>query len=408
MKLALQRYFRDWLFSLNSVLAMAAYLAPLLAVMGIQDGMVGTMVSRLASNPRHLVLEPKIFPGFPLEFFEKLRADPDVVFIAPHTRFNSLQVKLTRDGGDYLDVSVIPTGANDPLRAFSDAEEDISAPVGLTDVYLGARVSERLKLKKGGSATMRFSRAGSGKPVETADVPVRVKGVLPLNILSDMSVFASQELTEMIEDYKDLFAVEKLDLPGNPKTSPRRSYYSFRLNAKDFDAVERLRQKLEAGGLELKTRSREIADMKFMDRAFTAVFLTLLSVVGLGALLSAALNSVDQVAKNRRSLACLSLLGLPRSHLLIFSSFQSAVTGFFASIGAVSLYLAVEATLNNYFLEAEHALSRNIGGFNKVCHLSWEKLLSSSGVVILAMILASFAAYSAIASIEPSEGMRDV
>jgi ABC-type lipoprotein release transport system permease subunit len=114
------------------------------------------------------------------------------------------------------------------------------------------------------------------------------------------------------------------------------------------------------------------------------------------------------VGKNRKSLAYLALLGLPRSALLLFNSFQAAMTGLLASLGATGLFLVVEKVLNDYFLKAEGELGRTLGGFNHVCFLSWEKLLCSWAVVVLFMALASLASYSALSSIEPSEGMRDV
>ncbi|MDR2340702.1 MAG: hypothetical protein LBF40_11345 [Deltaproteobacteria bacterium] len=408
LKLALRRYLHDWLFSLNSILAMVAFLVPLLAVMGIHDGMVGTLVARFVSNPRHLEIVPNEYPNFPPGFIEELRKDPDTAFIVPLTRYLSWTVKLSKPGSEYIDVKIHPTGAGDTLRAFSDPPEDISEPPGLLDVYLSVRASERLGLKAGDKANVRFTRRLPDKPMEVADVGVTVRGVMPLTILRDSSILTSQPFMEMIERYKDGYGIPELGLPGASWDGKQNPYYSFRLTAKDFEAVERLQAKLEASGLEVETQSRDIAYIRFMDSAFTTVFLTLLAVVGFGAFASAASNSIDQVAKNRKSLAYLSLLGLPRWGLFAFTSVQAAITGLFASIGACSLFLVVERILNARFLGEEYSLSRNLGGFNKVCYLSLEKLLASSGVIILFMVLASFAAYSALSSIEPSEGMRDV
>jgi putative ABC transport system permease protein len=404
----MRRYFHDWLFSLTSVLSMVAFLVPLLAVMGIRDGMVGTLVARFVSNPRHLEITPKEYPSFPPEFIDSLREDPDTAFVVPLTRFLSWTVKLSAPGGEFLDVKIQPTGAGDTLRAFSEPPEDIGTEPGLLEVYLSVRASERLGLGAGDRAVMRFSRRLPGRPLELADVEVLVRGVMPLTILRDTSILSSQALMEMIERYKDGFGVPELGLPGAEWDGARHPYYGFRLTARDFDGVERLKRRLEAAGVEVETQARDIAYIRFMDGAFSTVFLTLLAVVGFGAFASAASNSVDQVAKNRKSLAYLSLLGIPRRGLFAFASVQAAVTGVFASLGACGLFLVVERVLNGRFLGAEQALSRNLGGFNKVCYLPWGKLLASAGVITLFMVLASFAAYSALSSIEPSEGMRDV
>jgi putative ABC transport system permease protein len=409
LRLALRRYLHDWLFSLNSILSMVAFLVPLLAVMGIQDGMVGTLVTRFVSNPRHLEIVPKVYPNFPVAFFESLRNDPDTAFVVPLTRFHSWKIKLApADGSEFLDVNIHPSGKGDTLQAFSDPPGNVEAGPGLLEIYISTKTADRLKAGAGDKVIARFSRRLPQSPLEIVDKEMEVLGVLPLNIFSDTSILTSQDFAEMVERYKDGFEVIELDLRGAPWERRRNPYYSFRLIAKDFEALARLRGRLEATGLEVRTEDRAIANIKFMDRAFTTVFLTLLVVVGLGAFASAASSSIDQVAKNRKSLAYLALLGLPRSSLLVFTSFQAAITGFFASIGATSLFLVVERVLNGYFIQAEHDISRNLGGFNKVCYLSWEKLLCSSGIIVLFMIFASFAAYSALSSIEPSEGMRDV
>ncbi|MDR2406256.1 MAG: hypothetical protein LBE27_07800 [Deltaproteobacteria bacterium] len=381
---------------------------PLLSVMGIHDGMVGTLVSRFVSNPRHLEIVPKEYPNFSREFIESLRNDPDTAFVVPLTRFHSWTVKLSKDNETYIDVKIHPTGAHDTLRAFSDPKDDIDQEIGLTEVFVGVRVAESLKLKAGDTPTVRFTRRLPGKPLEVADVVVTVRGILPLNVIRDLTILTSVRFMELIEEYKDGFEAIPLGLPGEPYVDREAPYYSFRLTAKDFDGVERLRQKLEAGGLEVDTKSSDISYIKFMDNAFNTVFLTLLVVVGGGAFASAASNSIDQVAKNRKALAYLALLGISRKCLFLFTSFQAAITGFFASIGACSLFLVVEHVLNSYFIGAEYSVSRNLGGFNRVCYLSSEKLFLASGIIILFMILASFAAYSALSSIEPSEGMRDV
>jgi putative ABC transport system permease protein len=178
-------------------------------------------------------------------------------------------------------------------------------------------------------------------------------------------------------------------------------YQRFRLYARDLDAVERVRSSLENRGVMVSARTSEIRRVRTMDTAFTVVIFTLVGVVGAGAFGSAASGSVDQVAKNRKSLACLALLGLGKPHLLAFSSFQAALTGLMGSLFASGLFLATARILNYLFMG-------HIREVERFCTLSWGKLAFASGCATLFMILASLAAYTALSDIEPSEGMRDV
>jgi hypothetical protein len=178
-------------------------------------------------------------------------------------------------------------------------------------------------------------------------------------------------------------------------------YSRFRLYSKDLDGVERLRLHLLNLGVNSLTQAAQIKLVKDLDHSFTVVFLALFVVVGGGAFASAASGSIDQVIKTRRSLAVLALLGISKFKLLIFTMVQSALTGLLAALGAEALFLLLAKTLNSYF-------GGSLGSVDEVCSLSAYKLLAAALILILFMTTASGCAYTSLADIEPSEGMRDV
>jgi putative ABC transport system permease protein len=385
---------------------MAAFLVPLLTIFGLKDGIVGTLENRLLSDPRTLELTSVGHPNFPPSFFEDLARDPDVTYVVPDTRELSNFIHIGTPGREPLRVETVPTSAGDPLAGLASASAVPGAAgrdPGLREVYLSQPAAEALGAGPGSAVTGTVSRTVNGF-VERAQVELRVLGVVPGDAVDSPAALASLPLMRAAEDYRSGFGNPMLGWEGgDPAAFPPEGavFQRFRLYARDLDAVGRLRERLEGQGVMVKARSAEIQRVRTMDTAFSVVVLTLLCVVGAGAFASAASGSVDQVLKNRRSLACLALLGLGRRHLLAFSSFLAAFSGFLASLLAGGLFLATARILNYLFMGS----IRNVERF---CQLSWGKLAFASGAVVVFMIAASLAAYSALSDIEPSEGMRDV
>jgi putative ABC transport system permease protein len=232
-------------------------------------------------------------------------------------------------------------------------------------------------------------------------VELRILGLVPSHLVSEKVAFVSLELMEMTEDYRNGFSVPALSWPGREKEARFTHYPRFRLYARDLDGVGRLQDYLRAQGLEVRTRAAEIELVKRLDHAFSVVFLTLLAVVGCGVFASAASGAIDQVAKARRHLAVMSLLGLGKKHLLAFSTGQAALTGLISALLADGLFLGTAKILNFYF-------GPSLGQGEEVCALALWKLISAVGIVTAFMAAASASAYSSLADIEPSEGMRDV
>jgi hypothetical protein len=185
------------------------------------------------------------------------------------------------------------------------------------------------------------------------------------------------------------------------KPETQLPFSRFRLYSKDLDGVERLRRHLAGLGVDTVTQAAQIKLVKDIDHSFTVVFVAMFVVVGGGAFASAASGSIDQVLKMRRSLAVLALLGISKIRLLIFTMFQAAMTAILATVGAESLFLILAKTLNAYF-------GGNLGSVDEVCSLSSTKLALAGFITVFFMIAASGCAYTSLADIEPSEGMRDV
>jgi putative ABC transport system permease protein len=400
--LALKRYKRDWLFAMCFIFSVMALLVPLLTVMGLRDGIIGTLSERLISDPSNLEIVPEGVRDYDLAFFQNLENDPDVRFVIPNTRNFAFTLALGKPGYNTKRVAARSTKKGDPILDYVEPAVG-NEEVGLFDIYPSKTVAEFFDAKPGDTLTVTVSRTLNGY-LETQNLDLAVKGIIPLWALGDQDnsmMLANLQLLEKIERYFEDRPVPELGWPGNRMETYPARYQTFRLYASELDAVERLRVRFERGGLIVKTSAKEIANVKSLDSAFTVVFFTLLCVVGGGAFASAVSGSIDQVAKNRKSLACLNLLGMGKFHLQIFTSVQVTISGLIAAVGACGFYLVVAKILNEVF----YGKMRDVA---EVCRLSPEKLLISVGIVVIFMTLASFYANKSLSDIEPSEGMRDV
>jgi ABC-type lipoprotein release transport system permease subunit len=408
VSIALKRYRRDWLSSACSVFSAAAFLVPLLTGIGIWSGVVGSMENRLRSDLRTLEIAPVGHPDLPPGFFAWLAADPDVHYVVPETRSISNFVLLERPGSPPVKARTFATSAGDPLAALADSDGGPPAAgraPGLAEIYVSRTAADALGLGPGDSVTARVTRFVAGGE-ESARAELSVLGILPREALDADAALASLDLMRAAELYHSGYGHPGLgwagaDPPPALAGAEGYGYRRFRLYARDMDAAVRVKGRLEARGVSVEDRTGDIARVRSLDRAFSVVILILFSATGAGALASASSGAVAQVAKNRKALACLALLGLGRAHLQAFASVQAALTGLLASVLAGGLSLAASRMLNRLF-------TGSVGGADSFCSLSWGHLAAASAGATLFMAAASLAAYKYVSDIEPSEGMRDM
>ncbi|MDR2366990.1 MAG: hypothetical protein LBF58_02595 [Deltaproteobacteria bacterium] len=398
--MALKRYRHDWLYSFCSVFSMIAFMVPMLTVLGIKDGIVGTLTRRLLENPRNREISPIGTRAFRPEFFEALITHPDAEFLVPETREISATMNLIAEGYPSFDGDLYSSAPGDPLLSETLDPQALSHQLALGEIYVSQGVAEKLGLSEGSELTGRVGRR-QGARNEYGRLPLKVMGVIPRHITPKYNVFCSLDLARMTEDFRSGYAVPELGWKGKEKGSEIPVYSRFRLYSRDLDGVERLRLHLLGLGVDTLTQAAQIKLVKDLDHSFTVVFLALFVVVGGGAFASAASGSIDQVVKMRRSLAVLALLGISKLRLLVFTMSQAALTGFLAALGAEALFLALAKTLNSYF-------GGSMGAVEEVCSLSAFKLVAAAAIIVVFMTAASGCAYTSLADIEPSEGMRDV
>ena len=386
--LAWQDYRNDAWLSVCSVLALVAVIAPLLVLFGLKFGLVSSLTERLENDPATREIIPLGGGRFSSEFVEQLRQRSDVAFALPRTR----QIAATAQLGA-VTVEMLPTAANDPLLA------GLPMPKGLDQIVLSHTVAEKLGAKAGDWLEASFGRQVAGR-IESQRLRVQVLQVAPLEAFARDGLCAPLGLLEAAEDYRDGRAVPAFGWDGDAVgVSEQRVYPAFRLYARRLVDVEPLRVYFAGQNLLVSTQAQTIAQVQLLSRNLSIVFWIIAGLALAGAFAAIFAGALASVARKRRELSVLRLLGFSTAGLLLFVVLQALYSAGFAAALSGLLYGLAESGLNQLFVQvpgeyASHLLARHYG-------------LALAAVLGVSAVAAACGGWR-VARIQASEGIRDV
>ncbi|NVZ80430.1 ABC transporter permease [Pseudomonas yamanorum] len=386
--LAWQDYRNDAWLSVCSVLALVAVIAPLLVLFGLKYGLVGSLTERLENDPATREIIPLGGGRFSSEFVQQLRQRGDVAFALPRTR----QIAATAQLGA-VTVEMLPTADNDPLLA------GMPMPKGLDQIVLSHTAAEKLGAKAGDWLEASFGRQVAGR-VEAQRTRLQVLQVLPLEAFARDGLFAPLGLLEAAEDYRDGRAVPAFGWDGDAAgVSEQRVYPAFRLYARRLVDVEPLRVYFAGQNVLVSTQAQTIAQVQSLSRNLSIVFWIIAGLALAGAFAAIFAGALAAVARKRRELSVLRLLGFSTAGLLLFVVLQALYSAGFAAVLSGVLYGLAESGLNQLFVQvpgeyASHLLARHYG-------------LALAAVLGVSAVAAACGGWR-VARIQASEGIRDV
>jgi putative ABC transport system permease protein len=374
--LAWQDYRNDAWLSACSVLALVAVIAPLLVLFGLKFGLVSSLTERLQTDPATREIIPLGGGRFSSAFIQQLGQRSDVAFALPRTR----QIAATAQVGTLI-LEMLPTAAGDPLL------KDLPLPKGLDQIVLSHTAAEKLAARPGDWLDASFSRQVAGR-AEAQRTRLQVLAVLPLEAFARDGLFADLGLLEAAEDYRD--AVGRTE---------QRVYPAFRLYARNLTDVEPLRVFFAAQNLLVSTQAQTIAQVQSLSRNLSIVFWLICGLALAGAFAAVFAGALAAVARKRRELSVLRLLGFSTGALLLFVVMQALYSAGFAALLSAGLYGLAEAGLNELFVQvpgeyASHLLARHYA----------LALVAALGVSAMAAACGGWR----VARIQASEGIRDV
>lgn len=392
---------RDWKFeyllSLCAVLALASMLTPILVLQGLKNGVVESMRARLLQDPSILVITPKSDGGkFSPRFISELAMLPGAAFAIGRTRDTSTDITLARpDGGASASISLEPAEQGEPVleRYKLPAPQNTLQP----EIVLSAPAAKSLSTKIGDILDASLARRTPRGKLESEKLVFRVTGILPLEAADRKMGFVSLRLLEDMENYRDYLEVPGRGLSGSPNPG-KRDYASFRLYAKNLDAVEDLANFLENRKIEVLTRAREIAAIRMLEGAINQVILIISLAVGAGFVAFTLSSAQSAVSRKKRMLGMLRLLGFNRLPLMLYSAAQTVFTAICGFVLSLCLYEAVALGIG-------HAFS---GQAQFGCRLGPCDIIFAVLVVFALSLLACLRGAWSAAAIEPSIVIREV
>ncbi len=390
----------EWLLALCTVLSLAAVLAPLVILAGLRAGVVQGLREALLEDPHAREVTTAANRSIPTATLDRLRARPEVLFVAPRTRTLAATLLLEQPDqpGAGVRVELIPTAPGDPLLADrAPGGTDALMPPGGTDaLVLSATAAARLRAQPGQMLTGRLARIVDGRR-ESVALALQVAAIAPPAAFLREAAFVALPLAVLVEDFQDSRIPPPTDLTALPAVS-RAEYAGFRLYARRLEDVPPLDASLQAEGIEVVSRAGDVAGLLRVDRNLTLLFTVVAGLGGAGFLVSLGAGLWANVERKRVPLAQLRFLGLRAGALRLVPMAQAAGLALAGSGLALLTAWAAAQVINRAFA-GTLALDRPL------CLIAPGLAAATVALTLGGAVLVSAAAGTRAARVEPWEGV---
>ena len=234
---------------------------------------------------------------------------------------------------------------------------------------------------------VRRSSAGNRR----VDVPAKVAAIAPATATGNAVVYGSAAVALRLEAFQ-----ERPD--GQPAQIPVAS--GFRLFARDITDVAGLESELAGQGLEARTEGARIAWVLTLQSGLATLFVVLTACAAAGCAVSVGAGLWGNIARKRRALSTLRLLGVPGRALVVFPLLQAAMIAAAGSLLAAAVALLVGGGINAAYSGAYLAGSQ-------MCRITAAHVAIAVAASVVLAVLAGAAAAPPILRIGPAEGMRE-
>lgn len=399
MRLAIRDWIKESSLSFCGVLALASMLTPLLVLHGVHMGVIERLRENLLRDPAVLVIIPagSRGAGFEEAFIKKAGEQPGCVFSIGRTRDVASEVQLVSKDGARVTVTLEASAEGDPI--FS--RYGITVPSFNTfELVLTATAAKKLKVSKGGEVSASLGhRLASGK-FQQKKLTFIIKDVLPKEAYGMDTGFVDMNILTAIQDFRDGVTSPILQVEGDFPPAKVRHFESFRAYAASLDDVERLEQWFIAQDVPVKTRSRDIANIKNIDSTIASVIMLIAISTCAGFFAFMASTAQAAVRRKWKLMGMLRLIGFTRSSLLAYPVVQALATGGSGCLLAFGFYGIVAFAIDMMFAERT--------GGEAICIVPASFLCLTFLCVQALSVLASLRAAMSASSVEPSAVIREL
>lgn len=341
-----------WLIAC-SIIALASIFAPILTFHGIHFGVISALQQRLLSDPSVLVVVPTGTKGggFDKEFINELAKKEDVSYVIGRMRDVASEIHLEGSKEHFLTLTLEATSLGDPLLERSNLQPPKLEGRNFEGV-LTQGAARKLGVTVGQVVKASMSRRGANGKIDSEDFQIKVIGLIPSSVVARDVLFVPPSLLSAVQDYRDNVSSAVLGIRGEKPESKERYYESFRLYAKNLDAVQELETWFEKRGIKVSTKAKEIANLKQLDQTVQKIIfiVSTLSFVGFVAFIGSTIFA--SVERKETLFGLLRLLGLSRGNLIFFPVTQSVLTTVAGTVLSFSFYFLAASLINFYFESA--------------------------------------------------------
>jgi putative ABC transport system permease protein len=214
-------------------------------------------------------------------------------------------------------------------------------------------------------------------------------------------VLADISTLDLIEAFYDQYALPEHGIDeGRPLSDRVAGFEGMRVFAGRIEELKALQERIESRfAVRTEARTREVESVLGLGRNLDLALLLTASVAALGLAATLIFSFWSEVARKRRMIASLALLGIPARRIAVFPVIQALVTAAIG-LGVSFLLLGIAAQVAALLFETGLAS----GGLVRISAL--EAVLISLGVMVFVALSAAAAARRA-SVIDPAIVLRE-
>ena len=395
-RLSFRDYSHEWRMSGCFVFALASVLAPMMILFGLKFGIVNTMVLSLVENPVNREVKPIGSGRYEESWIKQYQDRAEVEFIIPKTRALAATIQLKSEKAPRIvSTELLATRFGDPILAGLSA-----FPEDYHEVILSYSAARKLKVDKGEEIDASLARQFEGKR-QRVHLTLKVIAVADKTVTARNVAFVNLPLLLATENFKDGRAVPALGWDGNLGSTEERLYPSFRLYARSIYDVDNLVNEFEQQGIQIKANAAEINTVQSIDQNLSIIFWIIACVGAVGFSFSLGASLWANVDRKRKDMSVLRLVGFKSGKIVLFPIFQSAYTAILGWLLAVLIYLVFEQLINRF-------LAPRLNLDQTICFLLTEHFFWALALTLISAMIAAILGGLRAASIEPSDGLRDI
>ncbi len=342
VELSLRDLFRDWLYLLCNVAVLAGVIVPLLVLFGVRNGVYDALLGRLLQNPATLQIDTRGNSDFSLADIDTIRAWPDVQFATLKTRSLFDYVNVRRTGGRGKQEAILsPSGKGDPMLAPLAGLEP-------GQVAVSAALAGKLSIAPGDDIEL-FTQAPD-RPRQLA-LRSRVAAIVPADRVSGRVIFATLDTLDLIEAFYDEYALPEHGIVnGRPLSERVVAFEGMRVYADRLENLAAVQARIETRfGVATTAATARVAAVLGLGRNLGLALGLVATVAGAGLAAALVFGFWAEVARKRRMLASLGLLGIRQDLIALFPVVQAVVTALIGLAVSFALFAVAAAIAERLF-----------------------------------------------------------